>query len=60
MARMPKPETQHVSRITEICKRGHYLGSVEASTANAAIKIATREFSLPPECAKRLVAQREG
>jgi len=46
-------------RITEIRKKGHYLGTVEAATAEEALARAAKEFDLPPERAKRLVAQRE-
>jgi hypothetical protein len=45
----------YVWRITEIRKTGSYLGSVEAATADEAIKLA----ELPPDRAKRLVAQQE-
>jgi hypothetical protein len=55
---MPKKKL-HVWRITEIRKKGHYIGSVEAATAEEAIKISVKEFALPPDRAKRLVAQRE-
>jgi hypothetical protein len=50
----------HVWRITEIRKKGYYIGSVEAATAEDAIKVAVKEFGLTAERAKRLVAQQEG
>jgi hypothetical protein len=56
---MAKKAKTHVWRITELRKKGHYIGSVEVATADEAIKIAVKEFELPPERAKRLVAQRE-
>ena len=57
---MAKKSKTYVWRITEIRKRGYYIGSVEATTADEAIKTAIEEFGLNPERAKRLVAQREG
>lgn len=50
---------KHLRRIIEIRKKGAYIGSVEAATADEAIKVAAEEFELPPERAKRLIAQRE-
>jgi hypothetical protein len=50
----------HAWRITELRKKGHYIGSVEATTADEAIKVAIKEFMIDsPERQKRLVAQRE-
>jgi hypothetical protein len=51
----------HVWRITELRKKGHYIGSVEDATAAEAIKVAIKEFMIDnPQRQKRLVAQREG
>jgi len=54
MAKKPKTYTW---RITEIREKD--LGSVEAASAEEAIKVAVEEYGLSPERAKRLVAQRE-
>jgi len=52
---------KQVWRITEIRKRGQYIGSVEAATADEAIKKAIEEFMIEdPERRKRLIAQPEG
>jgi hypothetical protein len=39
--------------------QGRYLGTVTASTAEEAVKVAAKEFELTPERQKRLIAQRE-
>ena len=61
MAKKPSgPREQHVWRITEIRKKGHYLGSVTAASAEAAIARAIEEFEITdPQRQKRLAAQRE-
>jgi hypothetical protein len=60
VGKKPKPKTQHVWRITDIRKKGYYVGSVEAGTADEAIKVAMEEFGIEnPQRQKRLVAQRE-
>jgi len=54
-------EEKHVWRITEISKRGRCIGSVEAGTADEAIKTAIKEFVIEePERHKLPIAQREG
>jgi hypothetical protein len=61
MAKKPAGTSrQHVWRITEIRKKGHYIGSVEAASADAAIARAIEEFEITdPQRQKRLAAQRE-
>ena len=60
MAKKSKPKTTHLWRITEIRKKGAYIGMVEAATDDEAIKVAIQEFMIDsPERQKRLVAQRE-
>jgi hypothetical protein len=61
MAKKPSEKsTQHVWRITELRKKGHYLGSVTAVSADAAIARAIEEFEITdPQRQKRLAAQRE-
>ena len=61
MAKKPRDTSrQHVWRITEIRKKGHYLGSVTAADAEAAIARAIEEFEITdPLRQKRLAAQRE-
>ena len=56
---MAKKAKTYSWRVVEIRKKGTYLTTAEAATADEAIKIAVKEFQLPPERAKRLMAQRE-
>ena len=59
MAKKPKKQPEeHVWRIIEIRKKGYYIGSVTAATADEAIALAIEEFGLNPQRAKRLVAER--
>ena len=45
-------------RITLIAKKGRYLGTVRAATAEAAIEVAIRHFGITdPQRRKRLAAQ---
>jgi hypothetical protein len=54
------PKTQRVWRITEIRKKGYYIGSVTAASAEEAIARAIEEFGISnPQRQKRLVAQPE-
>jgi len=56
---MAKKAKTYSWRVVEIRKKGTYLTTAEAATADEAIKIAVKEFQLPPERAKRLMAQQE-
>jgi hypothetical protein len=57
MAKVAKPLPSW--RITIIRKKGERLGTVEAATADEAIKVAIKEFGITdPERQRRLVAQR--
>ena len=41
-----------------IRKRAEHLGTVEAANANEAIKIAAKEFDIPPEQQNRIVVEK--
>jgi len=45
-------------RVDTIRKRAEHLGTVEAANANEAIKIAAKEFDIPPEQQNRTVVLR--
>jgi hypothetical protein len=56
---MPKPKSTPTWRIHVIRKKGEYLGTVEAPTAEAAVQVAIKEYDITdPERRKRLVASR--
>ena len=42
-----------------IRKRAEHLGTVEAANANEAIKIAAKEFDIPPERQNRTVVEKQ-
>ena len=55
-----KPRQTRVWHITEVRKRGYYVGSVEPATADAAIKRAIEEFGIDNRAPQnRLIAQRQ-
>jgi hypothetical protein len=57
MAKAAKPLPSW--RIIAIAKKGRYLGTVKAATADEAIKVAISEFGITdPERQRRLAAQR--
>jgi hypothetical protein len=54
-----KKEKTHTWEITLIRERGRFLGYVEATNADAAIKVAIEQFQITnPEQQRRLIARR--
>ena len=45
-------------RVDIILKRTEHLGTVEAANANEAIKIAGKEFDIPPERQNRIAVEK--
>jgi hypothetical protein len=45
-------------RVDIIRKRAEHLGAVEAANANEAIKIAAKEFDIPPERQNRITVEK--